>query len=345
MKASCAAPSRAPRPSLGLAGWRRRQPPRQRLGPSSRKTLDVLVQANSIYPTQQKQWFRDVSAQFKKQTGSSVNFETFAAPTDELTKIQTSVLSSQGPDVYSLGTTFTPTAYATGAFEVLTDADWKAIGGKSRFLPATLGISGPDSSHQVGIPFASRPFVMAYNKDLLAAAGITAPATTWDGLTQQAKQLTRNGVYGLAIAYGDGFDPWKFIWAMCVQAGNPLVVGGQAQLNHPTVQTAYRTYLGWLATDHVVAPAAVGWKNAQAIAAFGAGKAAFLPMVSSSSKVTLDQSSVAGKYVYALMPTIPPGATARRPAGRPATSILSGDNLVVAKYRPSRTWSSSSSTC
>jgi multiple sugar transport system substrate-binding protein len=299
---------------------------------SSPKTLDMLVQANSIYPTQQKQWFSDVSARFKKATGSTVTFETFASPNDELTKIQTSVLSGQGPDIYSLGTTFTPTAYATGAFEVLTTSDWNKIGGQNRFLPSTLGISGPDATHQVGIPFASRPFVMAYNKDLLAAAGISAPATTWDGLAQQAQQLTKSGVYGLAVAYGDGFDPWKFIWAMSLQAGNPLVVDGKAQLDQPTVQTAYQTYLGWLATNHVVDPAAVGWKNAQAIAAFGAGKAAFLPMVSASSKVTLDQSSVAGKYAYALMPTTPPGATAVPAGGVAASSILSGDNLVVAKY-------------
>jgi multiple sugar transport system substrate-binding protein len=299
---------------------------------SSPQTLDVLVQSNSIYPTQQTQWFREVSAQFKKLTGSTVKFETFAAPTDELTKIQTSVLSGQGPDVYSLGTTFTPTAYATGAFEVLTSADWAKIGGKSRFLPATLGISGPDDAHQVGIPLRSRPFVMAYNKSMLAAAGITAPATTWDGLRQQAQTLTKSGVYGLAVAYGDGFDPWKFIWAMSIQAGNPLVVDGKAQLNQPTVQAAYQTYLGWLAADKVVDPAAVGWKNAQAIAAFGAGKAAFLPMVSASSKVTLDKSSVAGNYAYALMPTVPPGATDLPSGGVGASSILSGDNLVVAKY-------------
>ena len=97
------------------------------------------------------------------------------------------MLSGQGPDIYSLGTTFTPTAYSTGAFVELTDADWTKIGGKDRFLPATLGISGPDDSHQVGIPFASRPFVMAYNKDLLAAAGIDKPADSWDGLLAQAK--------------------------------------------------------------------------------------------------------------------------------------------------------------
>ncbi|HEX4703737.1 MAG TPA: extracellular solute-binding protein [Pseudonocardiaceae bacterium] len=295
-------------------------------------TLNVLMGANNIYPVQQKQWFSAVSDKFQKQTGAKVSFDTFAAPTDELTKIQVSALSGQGPDIYGVGTTFTPTAYSTGAFEQLTADDWNKIGGKDRFLPATLNISGPDADHQVGIPFASRPFVMAYNKELLARAGIDKPADSWDGLRQEAGQLTGNGVYGLAVAYADSFDPWKFIWAMSIQAGNPIVDGRTVKLTDPTVATAYRTYLGWLATDKVVDPAAVGWKNPQAIAAFGAGKAAFLPMVSASSKVTLDKSAVAGKYAYALMPTIPPGATGVPAGGKAASSILSGDNLVVAKY-------------
>jgi multiple sugar transport system substrate-binding protein len=296
------------------------------------KTLNVLMGANTIYPAQQKQWFSDVSAKFKEQTGATVTFDTFAAPNDELTKIQTSVLSGQGPDVYLLGSTFTPTAYATGAFVELSAEDWKKVGGRDRFLPASLGISGPDKEHEVGIPFASRPFVMAYNKDLLAAAGIDKPATTWDGLRDQAKKLTGNGVHGMAVAYADSFDPWKFVWAMNVQAGNPIVEGKKVRIDDPASLTAYKTYLGWLATDKVVDPGSVGWKNAQAIAEFGAGKAAFLPMVSGSSKVTLDKSQVAGKYAYALMPTVPPGATSLPAGGEAAASILSGDNVVVAKY-------------
>ncbi|WP_238010060.1 extracellular solute-binding protein [Dactylosporangium sp. AC04546] len=293
------------------------------------KTLNVLVQANTIYPEQQRAWFTEINDKFKAQTGAEVKFETFASANDELTKIQTAVLSGQGPDIYSLGTTFTPTAYATGAFLELKDDDWKKIGGKDAFVPATLGISGPDADHQVGIPFTSRPFVMAYNTEIL---GTDKPATTWDGLLEQAKKYTGGGRYGLAVAYADGFDPWKFIWAMSVQAGNPLVKDKKASLDDPATLKAYQTYLGWLATDKVVNPAAVGWKNAQAIAEFGAGKAAFLPMVSATSKVTLDKSAVAGKYAYAIMPTAPPGATSTASGGVPATSILSGDNLVVAKY-------------
>jgi len=296
------------------------------------KTLNVLMGANTIYPQQQKQWFTDISNAFKAQTGAEVKFETFASANDELTKIQTSVVSGQGPDIYALGTTFTPTAYATKAFIELTPDDWNAIGGRDRFVPATLGISGPDQDHQVGIPFASRPFVMAYNKDMLAAAGIDKPADSWDGLRDQAKKMTGGGKFGLAIGYADNFDPWKFAWAMSIQAGNPLVKGKTATLNDPTTLKAYQTYLGWLATDKVVDPASVGWKNAQAVAAFGQGKAAFLPMVSASSKVTLDKSAVAGKYGYALMPTIPPGMTSLGTGGVAAASILSGDNIVVAKY-------------
>ena len=296
------------------------------------KTLTVMVSTNTLYPTQQQQWFKDVSARFEKQTGATVQFETYASANDELTKIQTSVLSGQGPDIYNLGTTFTPTAAATGAFVQLTAADWNKVGGRDKFVPGTLGISGPDAKHEVGIPFASRPFVMAYNTELLKAAGIAKPATTWDGLTAQAKKLTTGGVYGMAIAYADSYDPWKFVWAMSVQAGNPILDGKKARLNDPATLKAYETYFDWYATDKVVDPQAIGWKNAQAVAAFASGKAAFLPMTSATSKVTLDSSAVAGKYAYALMPTVPPGEKTLPKGGKPATSIISGDNTVVAKY-------------
>ncbi len=297
------------------------------------KTLTVMVAANGLYPEEQKTWFSDTAAQFKKETGATVDFETFATANDELTKIQTSVLSGQGPDIYGLGTTFTPTAYSTGAFVTLGDAEWKKVGGRDRFLPSTLGISGPDKKNEIGIPFASRPFVMAYNTDLLDAAGIKELPTTWDDLSADAKTLTKDGVYGLAIGYADSFDPWKFAWGMSIQAGNTILdlKDKKATIDDSVVQAAYDEYFGWY-SDGSVDPASVGWKNAQAVAAFADGKAAFVPMVSASSQVTLDKSSVAGKYAYALMPTIPPGETSTPKGGQPATSIISGDNWVVAKY-------------
>ncbi|XAS68733.1 extracellular solute-binding protein [Micrococcaceae bacterium Sec5.7] len=296
------------------------------------KTLSVLNGVLSQYPEEQKQWQSDIAAKFKAQTGADVKFETFASANDELTRIQTSVVSGQGPDIYGLGTTFTPTAFATKAFVTLSDDDWKKVGGKDRFNQAALGISGPDKDHLAGIPFVSRPFVMAYNKDLLAAAGIDKPATSWDELAVQAKKMTKDGTFGLATGYKDNFDPWKFIWAMSVQAGNPLVDGKNLKLDDPTVKKAYETYFGWLTNDKIVDPASVGWSNSNAVAAFASGKAGYLMMTTSSSIPTLDKSAVAGKYAYTLMPTTAPGESSPKGDGANAASILSGDNLVVADY-------------
>ncbi|WAA66087.1 extracellular solute-binding protein [Microbacterium oxydans] len=301
------------------------------------KTLSVMVAANGLYPEQQKEWFQQVSDAFEKKTGAKVEFETFASANDELTKIQTSVLSGQGPDVYGLGTTFTPTAYATGAFVKLTEADWDKVGGRDRFVPSTLGISGPSDEDEIAIPFVSRPFVMAYNTELLKAAGIDEVPTTWDELTAAAAKIDSGDVQGLAIGYADSFDPWKFIWGMSVQAGNPLidVDAKKAKIDDPTVAAAYDTYFGWF-QDGLVDPASVGWKNAQAVAAFAEGKAGFLPMTAAVSKPTFAESPVADSYAYALLPTVPPGATERPKDGKDAASILSGDNLVVAQYSPNQ---------
>jgi multiple sugar transport system substrate-binding protein len=296
------------------------------------KSLNVLIGANSQYPKEQQAWFASTGEKFKAQTGATIKWETFAAANDELTKIQTSVVAGSGPDVYAVGTTLTPTAYSTKAFVTLGDAEWQKIGGRDKFIPSTLGISGPDEKNQIGVPWVGRPFVMVYNTELLKAAGIAKPATTWDELTRQAKQLTKGDQYGLSLAYKDNFDPWKFIWGMSAQAGNPLVDGKTARLTDPSVQKAYQTYFGWLATDKVVNPAAVGWSNSQALAEFAKGKTGYFALTSALAAKTLDAGAVKGKWAFALLPTVPPGATSRPAQGVEAASILSGDNLLVADY-------------
>src|SRR3954452_20899311 len=260
------------------------------------KTPGVYVGANTQFPKEFAAWQQDIGNQFKTQTGATVKWETFASGNDEVTKIETSAVSGNGPDIYGVGTTMTPTAFATGAFTKLDDAAWQKVGGKGKFLPATLGISGPDESNQIGIPWATRPFVMVYNKDLLKAAGIDKPATTWDELAQQAKKLTHAGQYGLAVAYKDNFDPWKFAWQMSIQAGNPLVQGKTAKIQDPIVKKAYQTYFGWLTTDKVVDPAAIGWTNPQALAAFAKGKTGYFALTTPTSLPTLDASPLKGKW-------------------------------------------------
>ena len=168
-------------------------------GSGNGRTLDVFLGAQPNYPDQFKQWSTDITAKFKAATGADLTIETYASSADETTKIQASIVAGSGPDVYQLGTTFTPVAYGTKGFVVLSDDDWNEIGGQAQFVPTTLGMSGPDPSTQIGIPVAMRPFVMAYNTDMFKAAGITTPPTTWDALVADAKKLTNGSAYGMAI--------------------------------------------------------------------------------------------------------------------------------------------------
>jgi multiple sugar transport system substrate-binding protein len=294
--------------------------------------LDVFLGANAQYADQQKEWFAHIQDEFRKRTGAEVRFETFASAADEQKRIQTSVVSGEGPDVYSLGTTFTPVAQATKAFVELGDAEWAAIGGRDRFTPSTLAMSGPDATHQVGIPFLTRPFAMAYNTELFKQAGLAGPPTTWDQLVEYGKKLTKDGTYGVALAYADNYDPWKFIWMFANQYGNKLVDGTRVRLDDPTVQRAYQAYFGFLTDDHIVSADAVGWSGPQALSAFADGKAAMLLNTTPTSIPTLEKSAVAGKYAYAPMPAVPPGESALPAGGVPATTIVSGDNIAVADY-------------
>jgi multiple sugar transport system substrate-binding protein len=305
-------------------------------GSGSGGSLDIYIGAQPNFPDQFAAWSKDITDKFKAKTGADLTIETYASAADETTKIQSSVVAGSGPDIYNLGTTFTPVAYATQGFLTLSDDDWAKIGGRARFLPQTLGMSGPDQTNQIGIPAAMRPFGLAYNTDMFTAAGITAPPTTWDDFVADATKLTNSatGVYGTTLDYSDGFDPWKFIWAMTEQQGGYFVSPDLKTSGLGADQTLNATtgYFDLLTKYHLADPASVGWKAGDATAAFAAGKAAMQPMVTAQAIPTLDKSPLKGHYAFASLPTVALGMTERPAGAEPAASIVSGDNLAIASY-------------
>ncbi len=80
------------------------------------KPLSVYVSQQASFPQEQKAWFARVQKAFQAKTGHGIQYETYTAATEEQQRIQTSVVSGTGPDVYEIGTTFTPTAFATKSF-------------------------------------------------------------------------------------------------------------------------------------------------------------------------------------------------------------------------------------
>ena len=141
-------------------------------------------------------------------------------------------------------------------------------------------------------------------------------------------------MYGATLDYADGFDPWKYIWAMSEQQGGYFVSPDlkTAGLNSEQTVNATTGYFDLLTKYHLADPASVGWKAGDATAAFAAGKAAMLPMQTAQAIPTLDKSPLKGHYAFAQLPTVALGMTERPAGAEAAASIVSGDNIAIASY-------------
>lgn len=300
------------------------------------QTLHVLIGYNSTYPTQQKQWMQQTASEFNKQTGATIAWDTYSSSSEEQTKLQTSIVSGNGPDIFSFGTTFVPTAQATKGFTVLTSQDWNLVGGESRFFKQQLTMAGSSPSQLISVPWVMRPFAMVYNKDLFQKAGITSPPTTWTQFVQDAQKMTNPsaGVYGAEMDPSDSFDPWKIWWMFAGQMGGNFISSDlkTAQLNSPQAVQAVRFWFDWATQYKIVNPNSMAWKAGDATQAFANGKVGMFIMVTPTLTPTLQKSSVAGKYAFAPMPTIPYGMQQRPAGGLPDATIVSGDMLAVADY-------------
>jgi multiple sugar transport system substrate-binding protein len=300
------------------------------------RTLHVAEVVAGQFPEEQRVWQQRIVEKFKAATGADLVFETMASAADEQTKIQTSVVSGTGPDVFVVGTTLVPVAYSTGAFEVLTDEDWSAVGGRERFFGPQLAMSGPDAEHQIGVPMSMRPFGLVYNTEMFAQAGIAGPPRTWDEFVATARALNRpdQGVYGAALDYSDGFDPWKYIWTFALQSGGRLVSDDlrTSELDSPAVQQAVAQYFGLFTEHGIASPDSISWKAPQALAAFANGQAGMLAMVTPTAVPALKGSAVDGKYAFAPMPTVPFGQAAVPAGGIAAGTIVSGNDMAITQY-------------
>ncbi|WP_126548611.1 extracellular solute-binding protein [Dictyobacter kobayashii] len=304
---------------------------------SGGQTLHVLVGVNTLFATQQKQWMQQIGNDFHKATGSSIVWDTYSSSSEEQTKLQTSIVSGSGPDIFSLGTTFVPTAQATKGFTTLTADDWNKVGGKSRFFPQQMTMSGSSPDQSIAVPWVMRPFGMVYNTDLFKKAGISVPPTTWSDFVADAKKMTDSstGVYGAETDPSDSYDPWKIWWMFNEQMGGGSFLSPDlktAEMNSQTAVDSVKFWFDWATTYKITDPNSMTWKAADATRAFDNGKVGMLIMVTPTITPTLQKSALAGKYAFAPMPTVPYGMQQRPANGVAASTIVSGDMLAVADY-------------
>jgi multiple sugar transport system substrate-binding protein len=290
---------------------------------SSGATLTYWASNQGTSLDNDKQVLTPVLDEFTKQTGVKVKLEVIGW-NDLQTRIQTAVTSGQGPDVLNIGNTWAASLQATGAFLPYDDANMKAIGGSDKFVKTALETGGAPGKPVTSVPLYGLAYGLYYNKKMFTDAGLTAPAT-WEDLVTDAKKLTNGTQYGFSLAAGSYTENVHFAFINSAQnggewfdsKGNPTFVS-QANID------GIKRYLDLMQTDKVVATANAQYDNGvQAVNDFATGKVAMI-----LSQNNADASIVANGMKndqYGVVPFPAPSA------GKKIASFVAGINLSIFK--------------
>lgn len=111
-------------------------------------------------------------------------------------KTITAVRGGSGPDItLAQGSENVMAWCASGAWQDMKPMIKKDSLDVAQFPAATQAYT-TYKNKQCGLPLLADAYGLYYNKDLLAAAGYTAPPKTWEELTSMAKKLTVRGTDG-----------------------------------------------------------------------------------------------------------------------------------------------------
>lgn len=299
-------------------------------------TLNLFVGKINTPPGAQDALLKTLIADFEqKNSGVKVAYNTYNSAAEESSKIETSVASSSGPDIFEFGSTLVPTAAATGAFVVLTDSLWNTLGGKSKFFAAQLKMSGLTPSSLIAVPEYMLPFALVYNTELLQAAG-AKPPTTWTEFVDAAKKMTDTSKdqWGTVMDPSDPFDPWHILWVLARQMGGDFVTEDMktATMTSDPVYKAFRFWFDWIANYKIAKPSDATFKGPDLLNNFAGGKVGFMVMQGPTTIPTLDKSAVKGKYAFTPMPTVPYGMSSIPSGGVPVQTFVSGQYLTITKF-------------
>lgn len=303
----------------------------------SGQTLTVYTQAP--YGTQLKQYeqyYDYIANAFHAATGSTVKWDYTSSAVSLSQELEEAAASGSGPDVWSIGSSFNGTASALNEFYTIAPSDWGSFGGQSSFVAKMLTMSGPNNGADVGVPFESIPFVLAYNKELFTKAGISSAPTTWTQFVADGKAIQKAdpSVNGASFSPESPYGPWWPVWTYMKQLGGDFLNGSgtTSALTSAPVQQAIQFYFALEDTYHIVPKTELTWQNAQETAEFLAGKTGMMMDSAYSLLQEAAGTPVASDVGFAPMPNVPYGMTSRPAGAADAETFVSGNYYDVAKY-------------
>jgi multiple sugar transport system substrate-binding protein len=292
---------------------------------SAPKTLTYWASNQGTSIENDKQVLEPELKKFEQQTGIKVNLEVVPW-SDLLNRILAATASGQGPDVLNIGNTWSASLQATGALLPFDAATFDKIGGKDRFLPATIASAGAAGKDPAAVPLYSMAYGLYYNKKMFAAAGIEKAPATWDELQADAAKLTTGGKFGLGIEGGNVSENVHQVFTLGKQHGADFFdAAGKPTFDTPDAVAAVKQYVDFIAKDKIAAPGNAEYANNQTLSDFATGKTAMMMWQSAGANLK-SQGMNPEDYGVAPVP-IPAGAT----GDKAIKSMVAGINLSVFK--------------
>ncbi|MGG4129151.1 sugar ABC transporter substrate-binding protein [Paenibacillus illinoisensis] len=256
------------------------------------------------------------SVEIYKMDHPNVNVELTVTPiADYYTKLQTSLLGEEGPDLFLMNG---PNFYKFASLDLLADLQPNIDNEEFDTSVYPKGITElyQYSGKQYGIPYFQGTIGLFYNKDLFDKAKIPYPddTWTWDTLKTNAAKLTNKEqkIYG----YIAPNDPQSGYYPYIYQAGGAVISSDHLKsgLDQPEAQSAIQFMKDFM--DQGISPTAQQQLETKPVQLFGSGKAAILPGGS------YDASTLHGMLGDKL-------GVAELPAGKQKGYLIHGSSWVI----------------
>ena len=197
------------------------------------------------------------------------------------TKVRTSAVVGQGPDVMTYHLSRMPLALEEGVLTPISDADLEAAGlSTDEFFPASIeAATGPDGE-LYAIPFDIHSIILYYNKSYLEGTefldeeGNLSGIGSLEDFERALQAAAENGAeYPVSYQTGGEGGVWRVFYTLLGQQGGQLIVDGEV-LPGDNAEKATR------AVEIMTNWAEQGWQPEQAeyeasVALFTSGQAAF----------------------------------------------------------------------
>src|SRR5258707_2741319 len=256
-----------------------------------------------VWTMEESTAFTALMQDFTTKTGIQVQVEAvlWGNVNDKLT---TAVASGNGPDLMQIGLSLLPSFESAGALLDLSPYVKDHAGlQSSNYLGAVAADKINPSGKVLSVPWVSDVRVLFYRTDILGAAGISSPPSTWTQFHDDAAVLAQRGKgkYGYYIPQWDSALPVEFTW----EAGGNVMQNGKVTFDTPQFRAAADFYIQFY-KDKLV-PTAPDFDQTQGFISASAPMIISGPYLAAGIKSTAPQLD--GKWNGAVLPRAQAGAS------------------------------------